>query len=297
MNNSTFGYSDLLNESNVSADNMTVSNLTATNITSTDINTSTLNVSTSATIANPTLSGTITTNLTAGKAVITNLSSQLSTLDYSIPSLAGALLRRDTVDGSGEMHYLKAINTTNQLRLGTTNTTTINSVAPTASLIVRIIDAGVNSDFVLTEATQSINGFKTFLLTTTFVDIKTNSIIVNLNDTYRIGSAGNRYLEIHGKTIFTDIIDSPTTPIQILKAISGLSGVFSGTLTASNLSGTNTGDITLANIGSVPNAQGASLSGQQLTLQPASNLFGGVLTTIAQNIGGDKTFKNNITMD
>lgn len=66
--------------------------------------------------------------------------------------------------------------------------------------------------------------------------------------------------------------------------------VVTGTITGSNLSGTNTGDVTLAAIGAVPNANGASLTGQVLNLQPASAAFGGVLTTGVQTIAGAKTF-------
>lgn len=43
-------------------------------------------------------------------------------------------------------------------------------------------------------------------------------------------------------------------------------------------SGTNSGDVTLATVGSSPAAAGASLSGQVLTLQPASASFAGVVT-------------------
>lgn len=52
--------------------------------------------------------------------------------------------------------------TTNQLTLGTTNTTTISSTAPSASRTVTLPDAGANSSFVLTESAQTINGVKTF---------------------------------------------------------------------------------------------------------------------------------------
>ena len=58
--------------------------------------------------------------------------------------------------------------------------------------------------------------------------------------------------------------------------------------------GVNTGDVTLAAIGSSPNANGASLSGQQLQLQPANASFGGVVTTSAQTFVGDKTFNGKI---
>lgn len=66
-----------------------------------------------------------------------------------------------------------------------------------------------------------------------------------------------------------------------------------GNLTANNFSGTssgtNTGDVTLTTIGSAPNANAASLTGQQLRLQPASGSFGGVVTTLAQSFAGGKT--------
>lgn len=75
----------------------------------------------------------------------------------------------------------------------------------------------------------------------------------------------------------------------------GGSKTFSAAITASNLSGTNTGDVTLVTVGSVPNANGASLSGQALTLQAADGSNPGVLTAGTQTIGGAKTFSSAIT--
>lgn len=73
-------------------------------------------------------------------------------------------------------------------------------------------------------------------------------------------------------------------------------GVFTGTLSASNLSGTNTGDVSLGAVGSSPNGNGASLSGQVLTLQPADGTNPGVITAGTQTIGGAKTFSGNMTL-
>lgn len=55
-------------------------------------------------------------------------------------------------------------------------------------------------------------------------------------------------------------------------------------------SGTNTGDVTLTAVGSSPNADAASLSGQALTLQPADGSNPGLISTGAQTIAGAKTF-------
>lgn len=53
---------------------------------------------------------------------------------------------------------------------------------------------------------------------------------------------------------------------------------FTGSISASNLSGTNSGDVTLAAVGATPNANAASLSGQILNLQPFDSTHPGVAT-------------------
>jgi len=72
-----------------------------------------------------------------------------------------------------------------------------------------------------------------------------------------------------------------------------------GNLTAANFSGTstgtNTGDVTLTAVGSSPNGDAASLSGQALTLQPADGSNPGVITAGTQTIGGNKTFTGSIS--
>jgi hypothetical protein len=57
------------------------------------------------------------------------------------------------------------------------------------------------------------------------------------------------------------------------------------------------GVTTMAAIGSVPNANGASISTNTLTLQPANATFGGVVTTATQTFAGAKTFSSDITVN
>lgn len=52
------------------------------------------------------------------------------------------------------------------------------------------------------------------------------------------------------------------------------------------------GSITLSAIGSTPNANAATITGDVLNLQPASASFGGVITTGSQTIAGAKTFSS-----
>lgn len=90
---------------------------------------------------------------------------------------------------------------------------------------------------------------------------------------------------------------SETEPGMVNTGVQTFAGnkTFSGTIEASNLSGVNTGDVGLGAVGSSPNANGASLSGQTLTLQPADATNPGVLSAGAQTIGGDKTFSGAIS--
>ena len=52
--------------------------------------------------------------------------------------------------------------------------------------------------------------------------------------------------------------------------------------------------LAFAAIGSTPNANGASVSGSTITLQPASASYGGIVTTGTQTIAGAKTFSSQI---
>ena len=72
----------------------------------------------------------------------------------------------------------------------------------------------------------------------------------------------------------------------------------SGTITSTSFSvGSNTGDVTLTAIGATPNANGATLTGQALNLQPANASFGGVVTTGAQTFAGAKTLTSPVIAD
>lgn len=87
------------------------------------------------------------------------------------------------------------------------------------------------------------------------------------------------------------VANATTTPAITLTlgAITPTSVAASGTVTGSNLSGTNTGNVTLATFGSTPANEGASISGQALTLQPADATHGGGISTATQTIAGAKT--------
>lgn len=81
--------------------------------------------------------------------------------------------------------------------------------------------------------------------------------------------------------------------IDVAKFAAGITLDVSGSgqvYTSSNLTGSNTGDLSLAAVGATPSDQGASLSGQVLTLQPADATRPGLLSILEQSIAGAKTW-------
>jgi hypothetical protein len=126
------------------------------------------------------------------------------------------------------------------------------------SLDIKLHPADATNPGALTATNQSIAGVKTFVDTTQSTDKDSGAVVLE-------GGLG------------------------VEKNINA-----GGTILGSNLSGTNTGDVSLGAVGASPNSNGASLSGQTLTLQPANASNPGVLTAGTQTIGGSKTFQDDL---
>jgi hypothetical protein len=112
---------------------------------------------------------------------------------YSLPDAGGAAAfvmsaGNSTIGGTKTFSSGVVINpTTNQLVLGVTNTTTINSVAPSASRVYTIPDAGANTSFVMAAGTQTVAGAKTFSTALT-INPTTNQLVLGVTNTVTISS-------------------------------------------------------------------------------------------------------------
>ena len=119
-----------------------------------------------------------------------------------------------------------------------------------------VVDATATQRGVVSTGAQSFGGIKTFSETTQSTSKDTGSVILE-------GGLG------------------------VEKNINA-----GGSIAGFNLSGTNTGDVSLGSVGSSPNANGATLTGQVLNLEPASGTFAGVVTTGSQTFAGSKTLSD-----
>lgn len=109
----------------------------------------------------------------------------------------------------------------------------------------------------------------------------------------------SEYASVPSDNATADVVDASATQRGLVstgtQTFAG-NKTFTGTIGAANLSGINTGDVSLGAVGSSPNANGASLSGQVLMLQPADGTNPGLLSILAQSIAGIKTFINNMVL-
>jgi len=99
------------------------------------------------------------------------------------------------------------------------------------------------------------------------------------------GAVASQRIRLNGR-IFADYI--PNTVESNVVYYNSTSKEFSyGAVAASGVTA-------MGAIGASPNANGATISGSTLNLEPASTSFGGIVTTSTQGIGGFKYFPNNI---
>lgn len=170
-------------------------------------------------------------------------------------------------------------NTTNQLVLGTTNTSTINSTAPSASRILTIPDPGANASFVMTEGSQTINGAKTLgnILTTIDGSAATSAIQFGTHSGLYNGGTDSLRIQIAGTERFS--VDTSNTnssgPVLI-----------SATTNQIRLGTTNTVTLTSP----------APSTSRTYTIPDTGANSSFVMTDLAQTINGVKTLGNQLRL-
>lgn len=181
---------------------------------------------------------------------------------------------------------------TGDITLATVGSSPANAGASLSGQVLTLQPADATHGGALSTTTQTIAGAKTWSgaaafsstldvtgLLTSAVSSGSNALLLATGARLKLGGGTTDYFTSNGSTTITAAGNLAAT----------------GTLAGSNLSGTNTGDITLGSVGSSPATEGASLSGQVLTLQPADATHGGVLSTGTQTIAGAKTWSGAAT--
>lgn len=229
------------------------------------------------------------TSKSANGAVISSGVLYLQSTDASFPGL----ITTGTQTIAGTKTFTSLINANGGIDRSSAGTLSIGTNSATATTI----NIGNSS------ATVNIQGSTIFENTQTLI-IADPTIVLNSGGS--AGSAANSGITLEENAIITGYAESSADRNSwILKAPNtagiatitpGASGItLAGSVTSGTNSGTNTGDVTLTAVGAAPSANGATLSGQALTLQPADGTHPGVITSGTQTIGGAKTFSGAIS--
>lgn len=211
---------------------------------------------------------------TADLELTTNASDQLTFNGNVIASSTGALV--------GTTLTLSA--TSNQMVIGTTNTTTLSFTAPSASRTYTIPDAGGAAAFVLTAGTQTIGGAKTFSSAVT-INPTTNQLVLGVTNTTTISATAPA-----SSAVYT-IPDVGTTADFLFTAgaqtITGAKTYANQTLLLQETGGTDVVTINVA----------ALVASRAYTVPDAGAAASFVMTEGAQTVNGVKTFADgtNVT--
>ncbi len=159
--------------------------------------------------------------------------------------------------GGGGITSINSDTTAAQLISAASTGTDFSISTAAGTTTVAIPSASATARGLVTTGTQTIAGAKTFSSTIVgSVNGNAATVTTNANLTGPVTSTGNATAIANG----------------------AISNAMLANGAVANLSGTNSGDVTLNAVGASPSANGASLSGQSLTLQPADTTHPGVLT-------------------
>ena len=180
---------------------------------------------------------------------------------------------------------LSILPTTNQLVLGTTDTTTISATAPASSAVYTIPDVGTTADFVMTAGAQDIGGAKTFLASPTF-PATVNYVSVG---SITKGGAGALTLTAAGVSSIT----VPTVTGTMITSAD--TGTVTNTMLAGSIADSKLSTITTA--GKVSNSATTATASNNANTIVARNAVGDFAAgTISASLNGNATTASSATV-
>lgn len=223
------------------------------------------------------------TQTMAGAKTFTGAMTASSTLTVTDTLTAnGALSATSTLAVTGVSTMTGIINANGGIDRSTAGTLTIGA---TNSSTINIGNAG---------ATVNITGTTVFENATT---VNVADALITVNKGGGAGSGQNAGIEIEEASSITGYMETSADRNSWIMKAPNTAGVVTVTPGSGGftISQGSHNAVTLAAIGSSPNANGATLSTQQLNLEPASASFGGVVTTGTQTLAGAKTLQDATT--
>ncbi len=208
----------------------------------------------------------------SGNSITISSPSLTSSFTLTLPTSDGASGQVIQTDGSGVLSFVS----NGGISLAPIGSSPNANAALLSMEVLTLQPADGTNPGVMTAGSQTLGGLKTF----------NNSVTFSSNIKLEDPGASTNNITI---TAPTPLSSSYTLTIPTSAGISGQAMVTDG---SGNLSFASAGGLTLSIVGSIPNSNAASISGNMLTLQPADGSNPGVITTGSQILSGSKTFNN-----
>lgn len=228
----------------------------------------------------------------------------IGTIDGQSPSANGGVIANNKLyfqSASGTFPGL--VNNTTQTMSGAK---TFSTSVATPQVITPAVDtAGAGTLAIGTLNATSINignagatvNIQGTVITETTTVLNVTNPVFTVNSSGGAGSASNAGMQVEEAGSITGYAETSADRNSWILKAPNTAGVATITPGASGIviNQSSHSPVTLAAVGSSPNANAASLSGQVLNLQPADATNPGVVTNAAQTFTGDKTFLSSNT--
>lgn len=219
--------------------------------------------------ASPTLTGSVAINSSSTTAETINTNSFVFDATNNALGIGTAASSNTSIDIVNSSSVAKAVQTTGYghsvgYRGRYANGT---SGSPTASVNGDLLNFFSARGYGDTSFALASTGAINITAGATFTDTSMPTYMsFNVTPSSAVSSSEKMRLNSTGHLLLNTTTDNGTDELQV-----------NGSIVGSNLSGSNTGDVTVTTFGSTPNANGLSLSGQVLNLQPADATHSGGL--------------------
>lgn len=225
--------------------------------------------------------------LGTNKTTTLNAPNPASNRTVTIPD-AGAdssvVLTESTQTINGAKTFSSTVNTDGGIDVTATAGTDTLTIGGTNADVINIGHSGITVNIVGTTINQTVT------------NLNVTDKNITLNSGGALGSGATSGIDVEENGSITGYVEvSGDRNSWELKApnTAGVATITPG-VSGITINQSSHDPVTFAAVGSSPNGNAASLSGQQITLQPANATNPGVVSTGAQTFGGDKTFSGSL---
>lgn len=247
------------------------------------------------------VSGNATLGAVTGNSLSVTGNTSLAAASASSLNVSGAsVLSGTTVNGALSVTGNSTLAAATASSLITTGNLTVQGNESISGTLGLAGSANLASDLVVAGNTTlngnlTVSGTLTYL-NTTDLEVTDKTIVINKGGAANTGASAGIYVEENGSNTAHARVSGDRNTWRLKAPNQAGEVILDGGAGGITLNQSSHDPATLTSVGSSPNANAATLSGQQLQLQPADASNPGLVTAGTQTLGGNKTLNGALTV-